>query len=268
MSFNVEIIDQIFSLCDESEKKVVQKAIELALDRHSGQLRLGDEPYINHVLRVGVAAAEYALKKMPEQFGILVPAAILHDILEDTPTTDEELRRQFGEDVARIVCAVSHVEEEEADEVYLCRVASGGKLAVLIKRFDCLDNIACLAEAPENFRAQKIAEHKAAILIWKRIDHEGARQIEEAISEVVEKVIVKNNFQPLINADEKVSSTPQEIGLLFGRPVIWVWWQTNAGHYGSDKDGSPEWHPVREGTFVFFKGKRYDNISYMETEEL
>lgn len=177
--FNAKTVDEIFALCNDSAKETVRKAIELALDRHSGQLRIDGEPYVNHVLRVGAATAEFALKKMPEQFGILVPAAILHDILEDTPTTDEELREQFGQEVARIVRALSHEQEEESDEIYLTRVVRGGKLALLIKRFDCLDNIACLAKAPENFRAQKMAERKASLPIWERIDPEGATAIKK-----------------------------------------------------------------------------------------
>lgn len=181
------MIDRILECPGDRGKEAVKKAIGLELERHTGQYRVDGEPYINHVLRVGIAAAEYALKKMPEQLGILASAAILHDILEDTPTTDEELREKFGEEVARIVRALSHEQEEEPDEIYLTRVVRGGKLAVLIKRFDCLDNIACLAKAPENFRAQKIAERKASLPIWERIDPEGAVEIKRALENLKEK---------------------------------------------------------------------------------
>jgi (p)ppGpp synthase/HD superfamily hydrolase len=119
---------------------------------------------------------------MPEHLRILVLAGVLHDILEDTPTTDEELRREFGIEVARIVRALSHKEEEEADEVYLSRVANGGRLAVLVKRFDRLDNIRSLAKAPANFRARKLAEIRSALPLWYLIDPEGAREIEKEIS--------------------------------------------------------------------------------------
>lgn len=184
--FNNETVDKIFALCVDGVKKIVQKAIELALDRHSGQFRIDGEPYVNHVLRVGAATAEFALKKMPEQFGVFVAAAILHDILEDTPTTDEELREKFGEEVTRIVRALSHEQEEEPDEVYLARIVRGGKLAVLIKRFDRLDNISSLAEAPDEFREKKLVEVQKSLSIWQRIDPEGAVEIKKALENLEE----------------------------------------------------------------------------------
>lgn len=155
-------------------------AAKLAGERHAGQTRLGGEPHLNHVLRVGMRAAEYALAHSfePERFRILVLSAILHDVLEDTATTDEELVAEFGPEVARVVRAVSHVEEEEPEEVYLSRVAEGGSLAILVKRCDRLDNLVSLATAPADFRARKISEVQTALPIWQRIDPEGAVEIE------------------------------------------------------------------------------------------
>ena len=73
-------------------------------------------------------------------------------------------------------------EEEQADEVYLSRVANGGRNAVLTKRFDRLDNIKALANAPAEFRAMKLAEIRSALPIWYRIDPDGACEIEKEVT--------------------------------------------------------------------------------------
>lgn len=159
----------------------VLQAIKFALERHAGQFRLGGEPHISHVLRVGIAAGEYAMVEMPEHTAVLVMAGVLHDVLEDTQTTDQELCSLFGSEVTRIVRALSHEEEEEPDEVYLGRIAKAGELAVLVKRFDRLDNLRALAKAPVVFRKKKLAEIKRALPIWQKIDPKGASQIQEEL---------------------------------------------------------------------------------------
>ena len=161
-------------------------AARFAESKHAGQVRLDGEPHFYHVLRVGFAAAEYALAHdfEPAKFRTLVLSAVLHDVLEDTPTTDEELAMMFGSEVALTVRALCHVEEEEPEEVYLSRVASGGKLAVLVKRFDRLDNLLTLAGTSTEFRAKKLTEITAALPIWYHIDPEGAPQIEAELKKL------------------------------------------------------------------------------------
>ncbi len=177
---------QLVSTVPQGIKGQVEQAVEFALKRHTGQVRPEGELQAIHILRVGIAAAEYAKRQhMPErEFLILVQSDVLHDVLEDTATKDEELKNLFGNEVAQIVRALSHVEEEESDEVYLTRVAEGGKLAVLAKRFDRLDNICSLVKMPIEFRSRKVEEIKKALVIWQRIDPEGSREIEIALKEV------------------------------------------------------------------------------------
>jgi (p)ppGpp synthase/HD superfamily hydrolase len=177
---------QLVSSVPQGIKDQVEQAIEFALKRHTGQSRPGGEPQAVHVLRVGIAAAEYARRRnLPEkEFLILVQSDILHDVLEDTETKDEELIKLFGKEVAQIVRALSHIEEEEPDEVYLARVSEGDKLVVLAKRFDRLDNIYSLVKMPFEFRNRKVKEIKKALAIWQKIDSEGSREIEIALKEV------------------------------------------------------------------------------------
>jgi (p)ppGpp synthase/HD superfamily hydrolase len=177
---------QLVSNVPKGIRDQVEQAIEFALKCHTGQVRPGGEPQAIHLLRVGIAAVLYVNRRhlSEKEFLILVQSDILHDVLEDTATKDEELMNSFGSEVAQIVRALSHAEEEEPDEVYLARVAKGGKLAVLAKRFDRLDNICSLVKMPIEFRNRKVEEVKKALAIWQRIDPDGAREIEIALKEV------------------------------------------------------------------------------------
>lgn len=161
-------------------------ALAFAQVRHQGQTRPGGESQVEHVMRVALRAAQFAcdwghLGSVAED---LIASALLHDVLEDTDANDAELAEQFGERVARIVRAVSHVEEEEADEVYLRRVLAGGRLAIIVKRSDRLDNLNTLRHAPPEFRERKLAEIRSALPLWYEIDPAGAPLIEELLWEV------------------------------------------------------------------------------------
>ncbi|PIR86765.1 MAG: hypothetical protein COU11_04655 [Candidatus Harrisonbacteria bacterium CG10_big_fil_rev_8_21_14_0_10_49_15] len=162
----------------------ISKAIELVLERHGDRTRLGGEPEVNHVLRVGIAGAEYALANLPEQLETLALCGVLHDVLEDTPTTDTELVNFFGGEVARVVRALSHVEEEEPEAIYYARVAAGGQLAVVIKRCDRLDNFGCLHAAPEKFQRKVLRLQRAALPIWRSMDPEGYPLIVAALDDL------------------------------------------------------------------------------------
>lgn len=166
--------------------KIIE-AIEFASNRHSGQVRPGGESQMAHILRVAREVAGYAEARHltdTDYADILVVSAILHDVLEDTATTDSELAEKFGGEVARTVRALSHVCEEESDEVYLARVAWSGTVAIVVKRFDRLDNLRGLANMPAEFRECKLAEVRAALPIWREIDPEGAVEIKREVKKI------------------------------------------------------------------------------------
>lgn len=181
----VRLAGQITELAPGQQTEKVRETIAVVISRHKEQHREGGEMYASHVLRVGMRSAEYAKS---QGLGVeFVQAAILHDILEDTPTTEEEIQSRFGEKILEIVKAVSHIDEEEPDEEYLNRVAEGGNLAVLVKRFDRLENLNDLNKAPKEFRLRKLRELEQAIPIWQRIDPEGAVKIEKITREMLSK---------------------------------------------------------------------------------
>ncbi len=173
----------------------VAQAVAFALRVHDGQKRPGGESQYDHLMRVGEIASRFAdryseddvppeFRLSEEEIETLLTAAVLHDTIEDTGTTYDELAAKFGEQVAQIVRAVSHEEEEEPDEVYLRRVAAGGRLAIIVKRSDRLDNLNTLRHAPTEFRKRKLAEIRTALPVWHEIDPDGAPLIEELLQEV------------------------------------------------------------------------------------
>jgi len=178
---------EITKLAPSNQIEKIRTAIALAINRHREQHREGGESYANHVLRVGVRAAQYARAQKLKNSEILINAAILHDILEDTSTSEKEIEQKFGKEILEIIKAVTHKDEEEPDEEYLSRVAAGGYLAVLVKRFDRLENLNDLVKASKEFRLRKLREIEQAIPIWQRIDPEGAVEIEKIMYKMLSK---------------------------------------------------------------------------------
>jgi len=129
----------------------IKKAIQFAARKHEGQLRRETEPmpYITHPLSVALLVAEDGADDD------VVTAALLHDTIEDTGTTREEIAQQFGERVATLVEAVSEVKKREGKAVgwkerkqeYLTRLESADLSAVAIATADKIDNIESKIEA-------------------------------------------------------------------------------------------------------------------------
>lgn len=80
---------------------LIEKAYRLADDAHKGQVRKSGEPYIIHPLCVAIILAELEMDKET------IAAGLLHDVVEDTIFTTEEIAEQFGEDVALLVDGVT-----------------------------------------------------------------------------------------------------------------------------------------------------------------
>ncbi len=128
---------------------LILKAIDLAADKHRGQRRKSDEgvPYINHPISVARILAEVG---GVENEDVLI-AAILHDTLEDTATTREELDAAFGPVVLQLVEEVSDDKslpkaERKRLQIDHARLLSPG--AALIKLADKIANVRDLANAP------------------------------------------------------------------------------------------------------------------------
>lgn len=129
----------------------IKKAIQFAARKHHGQMRRETEPlpYITHLFSVALLVAEDGASDD------VVTAALLHDTIEDTNTTREEIVAAFNERVAVLVESVSEPKEvggkkltwREKKEHYLARLVDSSDDAVLIAIADKVDNIESKFEA-------------------------------------------------------------------------------------------------------------------------
>ncbi len=126
---------------------LIRKAWEFTIKHHEGQTRASGEPYIIHPLEVAEVLAEMKLDSTA------IAAALLHDSVEDTNATSEDIEAQFGEQVAHIVDGVTKIEkiqfanreDRQAENVRKMLLAMVSDVrVVLIKLADRLNNMRTL----------------------------------------------------------------------------------------------------------------------------
>src|SRR5450432_1299896 len=126
---------------------VIRKAWEFCVQHHSGQLRASGEPYVLHPLEVAQVLAEMKLDSTA------IAAGLLHDAVEDTPVTTEDITEQFGDKVAHIVEGVTKIdkiqfanrEDRQAENVRKMLLAMVSDVrVVIIKLADRLHNMRTL----------------------------------------------------------------------------------------------------------------------------
>ena len=100
-----ELIERVQKYHPSDDISMIEKAYKIAYEAHKNQLRKSGEPYIIHPLNVASILASLEMDKET------IVAGILHDVVEDTVMTDEDLRREFGEDVALLVDGVTKLEK-------------------------------------------------------------------------------------------------------------------------------------------------------------
>ena len=96
-----ELENKIQVNCPEMELGRIKAAYEMAKLAHAGQKRKEGSPYVTHC----VAAADIAVDMGLDEDSVI--AALLHDLIEDTPLTHADIAKQFGESVANIVEGVT-----------------------------------------------------------------------------------------------------------------------------------------------------------------
>jgi len=128
-----------------SKHALVRDARKFAKERHQGQTRKDGTPYFSHPDRVAKFVSKYKKSKhLPE----LVSAAYMHDTLEDTETTIEEIKEKFGGLVASLVSDLTsapEIKKEIGKTDYLIKKMLGmSDYALVLKLCDRLDNVSDL----------------------------------------------------------------------------------------------------------------------------
>ena len=156
-----KLIDTVSSYMDADEIDKVREAYEFANRVHKGQRRKSGEPYVSHPIEVACILGDIRMDVET------ITAALLHDTVEDTDVTLEELEERFGPEVSNLVDGVTKItrlqigslSEAQANTLRKMLVAMSKDVRVtVIKLADRLHNMRTLAALPEDRRIFKAKE--------------------------------------------------------------------------------------------------------------
>ena len=142
-----DIVDKVSDYLPDADLDIIERAYIYSARVHEGQVRLSGESYLSHPLEVAGILAD--MKLDPES----VTAALLHDVIEDTPATPEEIKALFGPEVLHIVSGVSKLsslsfgtsQARQAESIRKMFLAMADDIRViLIKLADRLHNMRTL----------------------------------------------------------------------------------------------------------------------------
>jgi len=165
------LLKKIRSDMDDPDLDIVKKAYEIANEAHEGQYRVSGEPYVEHPINVAYILADLGLDI------ISISAALLHDVVEDTKFTREDIEEMFGDEVALLVDGVTKLtkldfkskEEHQAESLRKMFLAMAKDIrVVLIKLADRLHNMRTLEHLG---REKQIFKSEETIEIYAPLAH-------------------------------------------------------------------------------------------------
>ncbi len=160
LRFN-DVADRILEYSPACDLSLLQRAYVFSAKVHEGQERLSGEPYLVHPLEVAGILVDLRMDE------VTVTAGLLHDTIEDTLTSEEEIRRLFGEPVAFLVAGLTKIakieftsaRERQAENFRKMLLAMSKDIRILlIKLADRLHNMRTLQHMPEDARRRVAQE--------------------------------------------------------------------------------------------------------------
>ncbi len=213
------LVEKVRDHAPDADTSRLVEAYLFAEERHHGQLRKSGEPYITHPLAVAHILADL-------QMGVnTVIAGLLHDVLEDTPTTPDELEQRFGATVRQLVEGVSKLHHSErkleifneagkrrvniaktAENLRKLLLAVADDLRVMIiKLADRLHNMQTLDAMPPEKQIRIAAE---TLQVYAPLAHRlGIYQIKAQLDDLAFKYLYPQEYQDI---REKVAQTRAE----------------------------------------------------------
>jgi GTP pyrophosphokinase len=155
-----DLLKGTYQVLSSDDKKLIRKAFDLALDAHSEQRRKTGEPYIFHPIAVA--------KTVAYEIGLgaaSIAAALLHDVVEDTPYTIADIEQLFGESIAKVVSGLTKISRLNKEHDVSIQAENFRKMlltlnddvrVILIKIADRLHNMQTMDSMP-NYKQVKIA---------------------------------------------------------------------------------------------------------------
>ena len=185
---NMNFVD-LLELIRESERpydlNLIETAYTLADSAHSGVPRMSGVPYITHPVSVACILVELGMDNES------IVAALLHDVVEDTDITLDEIKKMFGIEIARLIDGVTKLgkipfstrEEEQAENVRKMLIAMADDIRVIIiKLADRLHNMRTIEFMPDQKRRDKARENME---VYAPIAHRlGIRAVKEELEDI------------------------------------------------------------------------------------
>jgi guanosine-3',5'-bis(diphosphate) 3'-pyrophosphohydrolase len=167
----------------------LMRAISFAADRHRFQTRKDNDatPYINHPIKVA-----FTLMNKGKEFDTnLLVAAVLHDTIEDTETTAEEIEAMFGSSVLKIVLEVTDdklLPKEERKRLQITHAATKSLAAKKLKLADKICNVYDIIHSPPE---KWTVERRLAYLFWAEQVLEGLKGANEYLEKELQDLILE-----------------------------------------------------------------------------
>ncbi len=194
-----ELVDLVKSYDPDADEDALNKAYVFAMKKHGAQLRASGDPYYSHPVEVAGILTKFKLDSSS------VVAGLLHDTVEDTDTTVEEIKSLFGEQVAQIVDGLTKLAKIEQKSVNMNQAENFRKLllamsedirVLLIKLADRLHNMRTLQYLKKTEKRARIAKETLDIYapLAERI---GMQEIKSELEELAFAELHKDAYESI-----------------------------------------------------------------------
>ena len=202
-------IEDIIGLVKQKKRwadtKIILKAYNYAKEKHGTQCRKSGEPYIIHPVQVAYILADIGLDEST------ICAALLHDVVEDTEVTHEDLVRDFGEEIANMVAGVTKLgelryqastEERQVENYRKMFLAMGKDIRVIIiKLADRLHNLRTLKYLK---RDRQIANAKETMELYAPLANRlGLYSLKWELEDLAFKYLYPEEYRELVEGIDK-----------------------------------------------------------------
>ncbi len=201
----------------EDDKKLIRLAFNTAVDAHKPQRRKSGEAYIFHPIAVAkIVAAEIGLDATS------IAAALLHDVVEDSDYTHEDMERLFGKTIARIVSGLTKISQLKKDTDVSLQAENFRKMlltlhddvrVIIIKIADRLHNMQTMASMPA-YKQEKIASE--TLYIYAPLAHRmGLYNIKTELEDLSLKYTNPDAYNNILEKTEESKEEQQEYITIF-----------------------------------------------------
>ncbi len=233
-----KLYDKLLGYFNPKDQAYINRAFQYAYDGHNGQNRKSGEPYITHPLHVALYLCELNFDKET------IAAALLHDLIEDTDISYEDLKKEFGEEVADIVDGVTKLdkikyssnEEAKADAIRKMVIAMSKDIRVLIlKLADRLHNIQTI-EYHQDWKQEKIANE--TLYVYAPLAHRlGFQSIKHVLEDKSFKILHTNQDKEI---KDMITETNPDRDLQIGSAIDIIKTLLNDNSMSAEVYGRPK----------------------------